>query len=1018
MLTIKLLGGLSFIIDGESVKPLRSRTASALLVFLACQQRPFTREHLATFFWEDRNESQAAANLRTALKLLRRPFAPYLTITRQTVAFNHESDHEIDALRFANLLEQLPGKRPLTPEAAAQLAAALAHFQGDFMQGFHLPNAPSFEEWQTVQQQQFRRLAEGGLDQLIRYNLANGRYQEGITQADRLLSFNSLHEPTHRHLMELLWRSGQRASALKHYSKLRRLLAEELNVQPTAKTDLLLARIQNARPKPVQNLPPQANRLVGRQSELQSLFDHLHTNSCRLVTILGPGGVGKTRLLVELGKKIAATLPGRFPNGICFVPLSHLDAPQHLVSAITTALNATFSGSEDGLSELIDYLREKELLLLLDNFEHLLEPSHDTDIGLQTIDSILQKAPHVKIAVTSRIRLQLQEEWVYDLPGLPAPPETWQAKTAMTFPAVQLFLQSARRLQHDFMPNVEEIQAIVKICRLLEGLPLTIEMAASWTRQLTCTDILREIETNLDFLSTSMRNIPARHRTLRAVFDHSWQILTAEEAAALRRLSVFRGIITPAAAQAVTRCSAHTLASLANKSLLQRSTQAQTAVYEVHTLQRQYAAEQLNQHPKECHRAKAAHAAFYNAFLRQRIDALKFGGESPVYNEIAAVIDDIRAAWNWTLAKGNLANESQTAESLFYYYWARGWLQEGLVMAAQTVEQIQQRAIDDEKILALAQVWQAEFYGWLGRYDEATRLYKQVADRKPQNNISAETIFTMIGLGRIQYWQGKYEAAQETFRDSLMVARHIEDGYWISLSLSSLATTLAEAEMDYVQAWSLYEESLAISREIGDQFGSARALINMGSVAQEQSRLAEARQLYNESLALYRRIQYQHGIGMALNYLGQVAYLQGDLSLARELILESYDLNREAGNRRAMVDSLKQLGNVARKAGEPTIARRHFQEAIRLAREITAKQLILSVLLEMAVLLQQDGETQDANQLLAFIATHPAAGQELAEAAQNTLTQKTAVLPKKTETQIFSLDAAIGLAFGHKLPVL
>ncbi len=1022
MLSMNLLGELSFSVDGAAVKPLRSRTATALLIYLACEQRPFSRDYLATFFWEDRNETQAAANLRTALKLLRRPFASYLTITRQTVAFNNESPHEIDALNFSCLIENLPAHQPPTPETIDQLGHALDRYQGDFLQGFLIPNASGFEEWQSGQQNRFRRLAERGLFQLTEHFLANGRYQQGIEQAARLLSLNPLHEAAQRHMMELLWRSGQRNAALQQYRTLTQLLAKELDVLPTTKTSALLARIRTAPHRIRPNLPPQPNKLVGREQELQTLYDNLHTAAYRLVTILGPGGVGKTRLLVELGNKIAQSFPGRFSDGVQFIPLGNLNTPQFLLSAIGISLNVMFSGGRPALHELIDFLREKELLLLLDNIEHLLEPAQEVDTCLNVINTILQEAPLVKIAVTSRIRLQLQEEWVFDLPGLASPPPDWnqevekaKLETAVTFPAVELFLQSASRIQRDFAPSNEDLHHVVNICRLLDGLPLTIEMAASWIRQLSCAAILLQIQTNLDFLSTSMRNVPDRHRTLRAVFDYSWQMLPAEEATAMRYLSVFQGTITLRAAQEIADCSPQVVAALADKSLLKRSDPENgPPVFELHAMLRQYAALQLDNYPAEHRQAKAKHGAFYMAFLQERATEVKSGAQTAAYDEIAAAIDEIRAAWDHVLETQALEDSSKAVETLFYFYWARGWLQEGLDTAERTAVAAQKLLPKSKQLYDLAQVWQAEFNGWLGRYEEASVLYKQVIARCSQSATAPELVFALIGLGRIQYWQGDYTTAVTTFEESLARARHLEDGYWISLSLNSLANTLADATMDYARAWTLYEESLTISQEVGDQFGCARALINMGAIAQEQQRLSEATQLYQESLDLYRKIQYKHGISKALNYLGQTAYLSGDLAKAKSLIEESYDLNRRAGNRRAMADSLKQLGNVAREAGDTQTAMTHYREAIRVARDIAAEQIVLAILMDTAVALQKNGEAQKALLLFSFVTTYPTTGEELAQAAHKKLVNQSE--PQREalylEAETISLEAAEQLAFG------
>lgn len=1019
MLTLKLLGEFSIDLDGERVEPLRSRTAAALLVYLACEQRPFTRDYLAALFWPEHDASAASANLRTTLKLLRKSFAGYLTITRKTLAFNHDADHDIDALTFTRELAQLDDalQQPLSAETAVQLTATLAHYRGDFLQGFHLPNANSFEAWQTMQREHYSRLAQRGLRRLVDYYSQHGRYADGIDHAARLLAFDPLDESTQQKMMEMLWRSGQRNAALQQYETVRRLLADELAVLPTAQTNALYQRIRTAPTRPRHNLPMQANAFVGRTGELQTLAADLANPACRLLTILGPGGVGKTRLLVELGAKIVANFPGQFAHGVRYAALTHLDDGRLLTTAVADAVGATLSGVEEPLIELRNFLREKEMLLLLDNFEHLLEG--DDDACLTVLTQILQQAPQVKVVVTSRIRLQLQEEWVFDLDGLPVPPPAWdkedramKMETAVSFAAVQLFIQAARRIRRSFTPDKDNLPAIVNVCRLLHGLPLTIEMAASWSRQLTPPDILQQIETDvdIDFLSLSARNIPDRHRTLRAVFEHSWQLLTAAEATAMRRLSVFRGPISVDAAYKVAGCTAETLAALADKSMLQHQPESGPPIYDMHALLRQFASQHLHHNPTERHHTEAAHAAYYANFLQQRTDALISGG-TVATNDVAAAIDEIRAAWTWNFVHDQPENVNVSIEALSTFYWSKGWLQEGLEMATRAAQSAQKRTPPHQPLLNRALMWQADFHAWLGQYEEASTRFEHIIADLRDAPPSPELAFSLGGLGRIHYWQGQYDAAEATFTTCLQIARHLEEGYLIALALSSLANTISASRMDYQRAWELYEESLAISREEGDQFGSARALINMGAVAQEWGQLEKAKQLYAESLEIYRAIPYQHGISAALNYLGQTAYLNGEYDQAGTLIQESYDLNRETGNRRAMADSLKQLGNVAREAGRPQEALQRYGEAMQLAQALASDQLVLSVLLETAVL-HQSPHPQKARLLAATIIHHPGTGEELAAAAKEVLT---ALSADKPAAEWLSLAEAVQLALSPPL---
>ena len=311
--------------------------------------------------------------------------------------------------------------------------------------------------------------------------------------------------------------------------------------------------------RPAPGLPRPPTPLIGREPELATLNRLLCDPQCRLLTLAGPGGIGKTRLALEL----ASTQRAQFPDGVFFVPLVSLSLPEFIAPAIRSALGLSSSSPLDPKEQLLNHLRQKSLLLVLDNLEHLLE-------GVGLLAELLEQAPGVKLLVTSRERLNMQGEWLFDLQGLPVPPLD-QVDRAEEYSAVALFVQSARRAQVGFELSAEERPWVARICQLVEGMPLAIELAAAWVRLLSCREIAQEIERNLDFLSTSARDLPERHRSMRAVFDHSWQMLSAEEQRVLRALSVFRGGFLREAAEQVTGASLSLLSALVTRSLVHRT---------------------------------------------------------------------------------------------------------------------------------------------------------------------------------------------------------------------------------------------------------------------------------------------------------------------------------------------------------------------------------------------------------------------------------------------------------------
>jgi nifR3 family TIM-barrel protein len=382
-LTLRLLGGVSIQRGDRPLTGLPSRKAEALLIYLSCTQRPAAREVLADLLWDDRPPRQALANLRTLLTGLRRALGKALVIDRDSISFNPEADYWLDVKAFeqhiADVKWQMADSRspkadPSTSVSAISLPSAIGHlrsandlYRGDFLAGFHLRQSRGFEEWATLERERLHRLAVLGLRRLVQHSLDRGDYAPGLDLAARLLQLDPLGEEAHRAMMLLLARSGQRTAALAQYEACRRRLAEELDVTPTDETAALYARIRSAGASGAHNLPPPATEFVGREAELGALTEELARPACRLITLLGPGGIGKTRRGVETARQIGEQRPGMFLHGVRFVPLAGLHSAQFLAAALADALDEPEAG--DPRERLLNYLSEREMLLLLDNME-------------------------------------------------------------------------------------------------------------------------------------------------------------------------------------------------------------------------------------------------------------------------------------------------------------------------------------------------------------------------------------------------------------------------------------------------------------------------------------------------------------------------------------------------------------------------------------------------------------------------------------------------------------------------
>ncbi len=456
------------------------------------------------------------------------------------------------------------------------------------------------------------------------------------------------------------------------------------------------------------------------------------------------------------------------------------------------------------------------------------------------------------------------------------------------------------------------------------------------------------------------------------------------ERAAVRKLSVIRGPLTPEAAKVIARSNAITLRVLEEKSFL---SQDQIGRFDIHPSLKQYIAEKLTETPYEEEETHDAHCDFNLNFLSDREQTLKGGGQQAALAEIDAVIDDVRAAWEWAVTRANLAAIELSLESLYLFYWARNGLREGQVAFAQAEAAVW--AADPSERLLLAKIWtrRAEFQVWLSDFDEAkTLLYKSIVICRALE-AQDELALALYLLGLVRYWLGEYTDSRERLQESLAIYRQLGDQYGMSLSLNNLANTICDESADYDRAQLHYRESLTIARKIGDQFGVARVLVNQGAIAQELGKYSQANQLYQESLSLYREIDYQYGISAALNYLGQVAYLSGEYADAETLLRESLDINRETGNRREITSSLRRLGDMAREKGAYDEAKRRYDEALQLAMEIQALPLTLEVLTSVARLFGGEEKSERAVELLAFVLHQTKGGPEIRDRAAGLLAE-------------------------------
>lgn len=983
-LNIQLLGGFAAELNGRPFTKIPSRKAEALLAYLVCHQRPFPRETLADLLWDDRPQDQALANLRSLLSGLRRVLKPYLTITRQEIGFNHDSSTWLDVTAFSGGMAILKREQPsqlLQNEAElAELEAAVALYRGDFLAGFHVRESRRFEEWASLERERWQRLAAQAWQVLARSMMQRGQYPSGLQYAVRLLEVDPLSEAAHRQMMLLLARSGQRSAALQQYQMCTRILDEELGVPPASETTTLYERIRSSQSAPLHNLPALDTPFVGRETELAELRRALAQPTSRLLTILGPGGIGKTRLALQAAHRIVVDQPGMFLHGIRFVPLHTLESMDGLLMRIAEALAFSFRGVEPPLAQLADFLREKEMLLILDTVEHLLAAA---PTAVSRLTTLLQQAPSLTLLVTSRTRLNAAGERVFDMRGLPAPPPSSPVPVE-NYSAVQLFIQSAQRTLPDFQPTADDLTAVARICRLLDGMPLGIELAAAWVRLLSCAEIADGIAQDIDFLQQTGAADANRHGSLHAAFATSWRLLPPTEQRALSQLALFQGRFDREAAQAVAGAALPTLLRLADHSWIRRAPGDGRSTYEMLTVLRQFALEKLAADEALAADTRRRHQNYFVALLQQWLSDLQGGRQREGLDIIAEVIEDVQQAMTHAFAAGDLDALRRALPSLFHFYDTRSWFQTGAALFAQGMDAVAALPSSDAQahVLAMLQARAGWFRFHLGQYETSRQLLQTSLETLRRLEETAERVFALNYLGAVTRHLGAYDEAEAYLREALMLAEAHGDRFGASIAYNILGQ-VASLRGEFEAAQALCRQGLALKRQLGDRWGMTYSLTYLGRVAQALGEHGEARALFAESQAISETLGDQRGVAFAQQNGAATAVALGEMETAAAGYQAALDISRDIGDRLGIALNLAHLGKVQTALGRQNEARLLLVDGLQTALAIGATPAMLEGILGTAVWHAQYGEVETAVRRLAYVRQHPGRSQnQETEAAQ------------------------------------
>jgi predicted ATPase/DNA-binding SARP family transcriptional activator/Tfp pilus assembly protein PilF len=955
-LSIALLGSFQAYLDGVPITTFTSVKVKALLIYLAVESgRPHHRDMLAELLWPEQPPQAGRKTLRTTLADLRRAIndrdsdAPLLEITRDTIQLNMTDAVELDVAAFAALhsaVQQHPHASAETCTICAKQArAAIELYRSDFLAHFYLDDSPIFESWIAQQRVQLQQALLDLCDRLVRYSLRREDYADALLYARRQLSIDPLRESAHQQAMRALAYSGQRSAALAQYEMCRRLLAQELGVVPAEETDELFAQVREqtleqpaATNKPFHILPAPLTSFLGREEERAALAARLSQPDCRLVTLTGPPGIGKTRLALE----VLADLRHAFADGVAFVPLTPLHHPELVIPSIAYTLSLADSGSHAPLDALIGALRHRELLLLLDNFEHVLAAAPQ-------IGELLVSCPQIKILVTSRAVLHVYGEQQFAVPPLALPdPDSPHIEQAA---AVQLFLARAQAAYAGVQTSAANLRAIAALCVQLDGVPLAIELAAARGRLFSPQELLTQLSQPLTLLTSAGRSVEPRQQTLQHALDWSFRLLTPHEQRLFARFSVFVGGCTLEAAEAIcvdrddtSGAIMNGIAALLDHSLL-RQRQEHNGTYRFGMLHivREYARTRLAELGEET-TIRRRHANFYLALAESAEPHLTNADQVSWLIGLEAEQPNFRAALQWALEQGDAELALGLGGMLAEFWKIRGylvegrqWLERALLLRSQASPAVQARALHGAGVLAADQGDYVQSFAWCG---ESLALWEAIDDPRQIARVHRRLGLTARECGQLNH-------AQEHLKTSLEGYRAINDSYGTATVLCNLGMIWDDLGQD-ADALKVYAESLQIFRSRGDLRSIGIVLNNQGVILSKQGAYPEARACYNESLAIRRTLGDRVGMAIAFANLGELAWLQADFVQARRDLELSLELSRELGVRDIEIFIFRVLGQIAMAEGAIDEAQARLIESLQVAQELH-KQLDIVMALEALV---------------------------------------------------------------------
>lgn len=878
-LNIHFLGHLRLFLEGEPYKFSVLPKAHQLLAYLLLhRETAVPRDHLAFLLWDDVPESEARANLRRHLHDLRRALpqeTEWLISDGKTIRWNTDAPIWFDVAAFETLCQD-----------KSRLSEAVVLYTGDLLTDL-------YDDWLIPHREQLQELYFTTMTRLINRERERGDLTQAMMYARQLLSHDPLREDVVRHLILMRHESGDRSGALQLYQQFEERLADELGVEPMAETTAVYqailentlpietraevqAEVRATTPKPKHNLPMFPASFLGRREELSHIREQLgqSRSAVRLLTITGPGGSGKTRLAIEAAVQLREQAAVLFPDGLFFVPLAELVDPDQISATVLQTLQINPKNQEPATA-VREQLQDKKILLVLDNFEHLLPAA-------QKVSQWLTTAPDLHILVTSQVPLHLYGEHELPLDPLPLPTDkAIDPAELLEYPAIALFVDRARAVRPEFNLTSENAAAVTEICASVDGMPLAIELAAARSKFFTPAAMCAQLQQRLPFLSGRVRDLAARQQTLRATIDWSYNLLSPDEQILFRSLAVFAGAFDMAAAEAIgtavipaTADFYALLEALIDKNMVRQRPGAEPTFRLLSTL-REYGLEKLTQSAMTA-QVNDLHGRYY----RQWAEAAEMGLRTPEQKQwierFSYAETNLMAALRWLFHEPqhllNCTEGALLTAALERFFILRGYLNEAYHWL-QIALSYRQQLPTSQQIRLLNK--SGSCAQWLGKYEQAQVWHEEALQLSRESHDEVSLAHTLHFLGNIFGRQGDYTTSRELLTESLVYHRRLPGITHNQLNplLNNLA--IVERRLGHLDAAVLLlDEVITMRRVNNDLLGLASTLNNLGTLYLFQEHYDEAAALFYESLTISQTTKDQLSLIASIAHVAHWSALQ------------------------------------------------------------------------------------------------------------------------------------------------